>query len=127
MIRAGYDRSFDELGPAPAPGNSSLVLGCADIEVDGDTVRLPAGTGFDPGGIGKGLAADLVTAETTAAPIEGDQIGRSGLTALSTSPFVSLKATDGQFEQSGQELFAIGGLRPSGIVTPTARIPRQEP
>jgi len=28
-----------------------------------------------------------------------------------------LQTTDGQFEQSGQELFAIGVLRPSGIVT----------
>jgi 6-phosphogluconolactonase len=53
------------------------------------------------------------------APIEGYQIGTSGaLTALSISPFISLKALDGQFEQSGQELFAIGVFSSSGIVTP---------
>lgn len=53
------------------------------------------------------------------APIEGYQIGSSGaLTALSTSPFISLKALDGQFEQSGQELFAIGVFSGSGIITP---------
>ena len=66
VIRAGYDRSFDELGPAPPPGRSPLGIGLADIEIDGDTVRLPAGTGFDPGGIGKGLAADIVVEEVLA-------------------------------------------------------------
>jgi len=67
VIRAGYDRPFDDVGPSPAPGRSPLLLGCTDIEVDGREVRLPAGTGFDPGGIGKGLAADMVVAETMAA------------------------------------------------------------
>ncbi len=40
---------------APAPG-------CAGIEIDvvACTVTLPVGVAFDPGGIGKGLAADLV-------------------------------------------------------------------
>jgi hypothetical protein len=32
-----------------------LVTGCSDIEIGGRAVRLPAGTGFDPGGIGKRL------------------------------------------------------------------------
>ena len=64
MIRAGYDRSFDALAEAPArSGFSRLLHGAGDIEVDGNRVRLPAGTGFDPGGIGKGLAADFVSAE----------------------------------------------------------------
>ena len=60
---AGYRDSFDAVwadasldGRAPAPG-------CAGIELDDRavTVRLPAEVRFDPGGIGKGLAADLVT------------------------------------------------------------------
>ena len=71
MIRAGYDRSFDTLGPAPRSGLSSLMHGCADIEVDANVVRIPAGTGFDPGGIGKGLAADLVTTELIEAGAAG--------------------------------------------------------
>ncbi len=74
---AGYDRTFDDLAdaaidaaaaPSPAgdartPGPSGTPSpGCADVEVDPglDLVRLPAGVGIDPGGIGKGLAADLV-------------------------------------------------------------------
>jgi FAD:protein FMN transferase len=64
MIRAGYDRSFDQLDldGGAQPGHSLLGVGAADIRVDGFDVTLPAGTGFDPGGIGKGLAADLIAA-----------------------------------------------------------------
>jgi FAD:protein FMN transferase len=78
MIRAGYDRSFDLLGPAPAPGHSLLGIGADDIVVEGDKVRIPAGTGFDPGGIGKGLAADLVCAEMVGAGADGACVNLGG-------------------------------------------------
>lgn len=56
-VRAvGYTDGGASTRGAPA------VPGCAGIRVDGSTVTLPAGVGFDPGGIGKGLAADLVSA-----------------------------------------------------------------
>jgi thiamine biosynthesis lipoprotein len=71
VLRAGYTRPFDELGAAPEGGASLLGTGAADIVVDGTSVRLPAGTGFDPGGIGKGLAADIVCAEAMASGAEG--------------------------------------------------------
>lgn len=58
MLRAGYDRSFDQLDGGTTP--NTLLLACTDIEIEGNSITLPAGTGFDPGGIGKGLAADLV-------------------------------------------------------------------
>jgi thiamine biosynthesis lipoprotein len=66
VLRAGYERSLaGQLDGAAGPraaGRSELVLACTDIVVDAQrgTVELPAGSGFDPGGIGKGLAADLV-------------------------------------------------------------------
>lgn len=66
VIRAGYDRSFESIGSGPAPVSSWLLPGCGDIEIDGNAVRLPAGTGFDPGGFGKGLAADKVATEMMA-------------------------------------------------------------
>jgi thiamine biosynthesis lipoprotein len=78
MVRAGYDRSFELLGPTPSAGNSLLGIGVADIEIDGDGVRLPAGTGFDPGGIGKGLAADMVCADLLAAGAGGVCINLGG-------------------------------------------------
>jgi FAD:protein FMN transferase len=67
IVRAGYDTSLvGSLGDPSlterAPGTSDLVRACSDIEIDHDDsiVRLPPDTGFDPGGIGKGLAADLL-------------------------------------------------------------------
>jgi thiamine biosynthesis lipoprotein len=78
MIRAGYDRSFELLGPAPVAGRSVLGIGAADIRIDGDEVTIPAGTGFDPGGIGKGLAGDLVCAEMMAAGAAGVCVNLGG-------------------------------------------------
>jgi thiamine biosynthesis lipoprotein len=64
VIGAGYDRSFELIATAD-PGPAAVAgpaPGCAGIAVDVDSglVRLPAGVHIDPGGIGKGLAADLV-------------------------------------------------------------------
>jgi thiamine biosynthesis lipoprotein len=90
VLQAGYDRSFellaDQAGPttpasgpgtAPGaafgPGSNPRLPGAPPrqrhawraIAVDpvASTVTLPGGVGFDPGGIGKGYAADLVVAE----------------------------------------------------------------
>jgi thiamine biosynthesis lipoprotein len=78
VVRAGYDRSFELLGPEPAPGVSPLRLGAGRIEIDGDTVLIPAGSGFDPGGIGKGLAADVVSSEVMAAGADGVCVNLGG-------------------------------------------------
>jgi len=59
----GYDRSFEQVGSSPyPPARAEAAPGCAGIVVDpiGQTVTIPPGVRFDPGGIGKGLAADLV-------------------------------------------------------------------
>jgi thiamine biosynthesis lipoprotein len=71
VIRAGYDRTFDEIGtgsgpaPDPVPLPSSPTPGCAGIELDPVLLRvtLPPGTHLDLGGIGKGRTADLVAEE----------------------------------------------------------------
>jgi FAD:protein FMN transferase len=78
VLRAGYARSFDQLGAPPSPEPSLLGIGAGDIVVDGDSVCLPAGTGFDPGGIGKGLAADTIAAEAVAAGAEGVCVNMGG-------------------------------------------------
>jgi thiamine biosynthesis lipoprotein len=76
--RAGYVRSFELLGPEPPAGHSVLGTGAGDITIIGQAVRLPAGTGFDPGGIGKGLAADVVADELLAAGAEGVCVNLGG-------------------------------------------------
>jgi thiamine biosynthesis lipoprotein len=78
VIRAGYDRSFEALGDAPKAGLSSLLLGCTDIEISGRGIRLPADTGFDPGGIGKGLGADIVAEDAMNSGADGVCINLGG-------------------------------------------------
>ncbi|HTL87659.1 MAG TPA: FAD:protein FMN transferase [Acidimicrobiia bacterium] len=59
----GYDQTFRLVAPnGPAARPPRPVQGCEGVRVDRDrsTVTLPAGMCLDLGGIGKGLAADLV-------------------------------------------------------------------
>jgi thiamine biosynthesis lipoprotein len=66
VVGAGYDRSFERLTDDGSPAFRAAWAaspGASGIAVDGLTAALPAGVGFDPGGIGKGLAADLVVGE----------------------------------------------------------------
>jgi thiamine biosynthesis lipoprotein len=64
LVSLGYDRTFAEVERVGAPGDvsSGPVAGFGVVEVDeiASAVRLPPGIGLDLGGLGKGLAADLV-------------------------------------------------------------------
>jgi thiamine biosynthesis lipoprotein len=84
VVRAGYDRSLADsrdgtAGDRPS-GVSDLVIGCTDIAIDAaaGTVALPTGIGFDPGGIGKGLAADIVTDAARRAGADGVCVNLGG-------------------------------------------------
>ncbi|MGN6695379.1 MAG: FAD:protein FMN transferase, partial [Aquihabitans sp.] len=64
-------------------------LGAGAIEIDhaASAVRLPEGVGFDPGGIGKGLAADLVAARIDGEGAAGVLINLGGdLRAIGFGP-----------------------------------------
>jgi len=90
---AGYDRSFELVGASGVPGDSPascpgapLVarpeprLGAGAIALDPTvgTVRLPTGVELDPGGIGKGLAADLVVEQLLADGATGAMVSVGG-------------------------------------------------
>ena len=81
---AGYDRTFADIttGPRPSIRKPWRLVACTDIEIEhvGDEhfVRLPADSGFDPGGIGKGFAADLIVAELMAAGAAGACVNLGG-------------------------------------------------
>ena len=62
LVAAGYDRDFATLADSsPDPPVTAVPApGCDDIVIEGSRVTLPPGVQVDPGGIGKGLAADLV-------------------------------------------------------------------
>jgi thiamine biosynthesis lipoprotein len=64
LERVGYDRSFELIAPVAdlEVQCACPVPGFARVEIDSDAarVRLPRGVRLDLGGVGKGLAADLV-------------------------------------------------------------------
>ncbi|MEM7272412.1 MAG: FAD:protein FMN transferase [Actinomycetota bacterium] len=78
----GYSVSFDRMADtaAVARPRPAEVAGCDSIVIDrsGRTVRLPPDGGFDPGGIGKGLAADLVGHRLRAAGVESGCVSIGG-------------------------------------------------
>jgi FAD:protein FMN transferase len=67
MVALGYDRTFEALPlDAPATPLGTWQAGAwRRIEIDdaAGTVRLPAGSGLDLGGIAKGMAVDAAIAE----------------------------------------------------------------
>ncbi|MEN9620170.1 MAG: hypothetical protein RL499_363 [Actinomycetota bacterium] len=68
VIAEGYGRSL--VDPSRATQLPTTARSRTDLDamrIDGATVTLPVGTALDPGGIGKGLAADLIAADLMAA------------------------------------------------------------
>ena len=61
LVRLGYDRSFEELGDAPAAAGAPRGGGAwrrVVVDRSAGTILLPAGSGLDLGGIAKGMAVD---------------------------------------------------------------------
>lgn len=94
LLRAGYTASVDDpsrVAP-PLPQRSRESSGpwrLFDVEVDrhASTVTLPQGLSLDPGGIGKGLAADVVVEELLRSGARGALVSIGGdLAAGGASP-----------------------------------------
>jgi thiamine biosynthesis lipoprotein len=80
---AGYtdgvpDRSMAHVAVVPPPAHEPQLCGQIVLDPSAGTVCMPASAGFDPGGIGKGLAADLVTADLVAAGVAGACVNVGG-------------------------------------------------
>lgn len=77
---AGYNRTFEECGHDGPVSVPAAAPGCGTIELDHrlGMVRLGANIGFDPGGIGKGCAADHLIAEGLALGATGVMVNIGG-------------------------------------------------
>jgi FAD:protein FMN transferase len=103
--------------------------GCAAIELDtaASTVRLPADVAFDPGAIGKGLAADLVLRALRsdgAAGVMvrvGDEVCVSGTTPTGTPWSIALDAGDTAIELGTGAVSTSGAA--AALVDPTSKAP----
>ena len=86
---AGYSKSRDGSGRTSTRA-ASRPRGCtiADVAIDRATssVTVPAGIGLDPGGIGKGLAADIVVTELLAGGTGGALVSVGGDLAAAGAP-----------------------------------------
>ena len=70
-------------GSAPWPSASLYDL---ELDPSTNTVHVPAGLALDPGGIGKGFAADLAVERLLAAGVAGALVGIGGDLAMGGTP-----------------------------------------
>jgi thiamine biosynthesis lipoprotein len=90
IIAAGYATSVDGSGRRSRPASRpSVGHTIGDVAIDPVTtaVLVPPGVGLDPGGIGKGLAADMIVTELLGGGTGGALVGVGGdLAAAGTPP-----------------------------------------
>ena len=88
LTALGYDRSFATI-EHPTPANSTPSGGniaAIDLNPGLNAVTLPSGTGIDPGGIGKGLAADMLVEELLARGTHGAMVNLGGDIRVAGTP-----------------------------------------
>jgi len=121
LLRAGYDRSFELLTDGTPRGRSALGLGHQKIAVEPSrsTVMLPAGVGFDPGGIGKGYAADLLVQELLSHGAAGVCANLGGDLRAEGEPPAGGPWTIGIEHPLRSEPAAVVGLRGGAVATST--------
>ena len=78
----GYNQPFETIGSEIRETNYRSVpgAGCEGIVLDADrmTIKLPKGLKIDPGGIGKGFAADVISEELMYAGADGVLVSLGG-------------------------------------------------
>jgi len=125
----GYDRTFRDVsptGPEIADGSNS-VPGCIGLRVDREqsTVTIPAGVALDLGGIGKGLAADLVATGLIERGATGACVGLGGDVRVAGLPVEGetwpIRVED-PFDEAAT--LTTRGLLDEAIVTSTTRFRR---
>lgn len=109
VVAAGYATTFDpiDVGP-PAVRSLGTAVGTAvgrsravesgpgiDLDESQQRIRVHPGSGFDPGGIGKGFAADLVAGELLDAGATGVCVNVGGDLRVAGPPPLSDGLADG--------------------------------
>lgn len=89
LVANGYDRSIDDAERVTVTPSGALRVGGASgiaIDLASSTVAVPPSVTLDPGGIGKGLAADLTVSELLGAGARGALVSIGGDMAMSGEP-----------------------------------------
>ena len=122
LEQLGYRESWTEAPDDDAEVASPAPACPEPIELmpELSAVRLPVGTRFDPGGIGKGLAGDLVAAHLLELGARSVQVELGGDVRVAGTPWVgdqwrvAVQHLDGSAE-CAQLVLAGGGVATSGI------------
>jgi thiamine biosynthesis lipoprotein len=132
LVELGYVASWDDPAHitrlAPGAARRSVPTEVL-IDPSARVVRAPAGTTLDPGGIGKGLAADLVTSALLATGARGALVGIGGDVRVSgAAPNDAVGWRIGVVDvltdrEDEQVLLAEGGVATSGTQHRTWRRP----
>jgi thiamine biosynthesis lipoprotein len=125
LVDLGYESSRDD-----HLRRTSLIEGIrpqgdpADILIDAtaDVIQLPAGTALDPGGLGKGLAADIVVEELLDAGAAGALVEIGGDLRLSgLSPDLDHDVWTVAIAEPGTDQSRLVQLQDGGVATSTSR------
>ena len=129
LERLGYDRTFADIGHADhdavgAPPSALWAPAVEDIALDhaGQAVRLPVGFGFDPGGIGKGLAADILAVDALDRGAAGVLVSIGGdLRVAGTPPDMTSWGVRLAEPAIGHDLDELLGLDHGAVATSTTK------
>lgn len=124
VVANGYDRTLSRCGNDRTPHSVGPALGCAGISVDrtSNLIHLGPGVGFDPGGIGKGLAADLLVGEALAAGASGAMVNIGGdLVCGGEAPTGRGWIIDVAEHAVSDERIALLAIESGAVVTSTTR------
>ncbi|MGZ4717898.1 MAG: FAD:protein FMN transferase [Acidimicrobiales bacterium] len=89
LSRLGYDHSWPLLSPPIRLPRAHASVGCTGVSIDLDQglIQLARDLTLDPGGLGKGLAADIVATDLVAAGAAGVLVNVGGdLRVIGTAP-----------------------------------------
>ena len=132
VVAAGYDRDFDEIranGGGPAPASSPTRPAGPDLPISLDpessTASVASGVGFDSGGIGKGLGADLVAAELRREGASAAMVNLGGDLRAAGAPADGpwMVGLDNPFEPAGPPAAELV-LRDGALATSTSLVRR---
>jgi thiamine biosynthesis lipoprotein len=134
LVAAGYDRDLHLLHrpdpgsrrpvgrrtPGGVPARCPARKSRSPLELDGHRARLHDGATFDPGGLGKGLAADMVSGLLLEMGAEGALVNLGGdLRARGRTPPRGWRiAVEDPFDRSRPSV-AVIGVTDSGLCTST--------
>jgi thiamine biosynthesis lipoprotein len=130
LVLAGYRESRSENPGAtvlPHPGAVGRSPGMDRIRIDEDASRIhvPDGIAFDPGGIGKGLAADIVATSLVAAGARAVMVSVGGdVRVAGVTPALWSVEVENPFDPDAT--IAELRLRDGGVCTSSVRAKRWE-